>query len=93
MIGIRSSAKRSGQLLRQETSSQADCPSVSHGIKRNTSPPQSPKTNSYADRFVRSVKTECLNKLIFFGEDSLRKTLVEYTDHYHEEINHPSVSY
>jgi hypothetical protein len=34
--------------------------------------------NCYSERFVRSVKEECLSKLIFFGEESLKKTIVEY---------------
>ena len=61
---------------------------ASMGIKPIRIPPQSPRMNSFAERFVRSVKEECLNKLIFFGEDSLRKTLIEYINHYHEERNH-----
>ncbi len=61
---------------------------ASMGIKLIRLPPQSPKMNSYAERFVRSVKSECLNKLIFFGEDHLKKALAEYTKHYHEERNH-----
>jgi putative transposase len=57
-------------------------------IKSIRLPPQSPKMNAYSERFVRSKKGECLNKLIFFGEENLRKALVEYTDHYHMERNH-----
>jgi putative transposase len=60
----------------------------SKGIKPIRLPPQSPKMNSFADRFVRSAKGECLKKLIFFGEESLRKALAEYLDHYHQERNH-----
>ena len=51
-------------------------------------PPRSPNLNAYAERFVRSVKQECLNRLIFFGEASLRRTLREYSTHYHHERNH-----
>ncbi len=35
-------------------------------------PPRSPNLNAYAERFVRSIKGECLNRMIFFGERSLR---------------------
>jgi hypothetical protein len=49
--------------------------------------------NSFAERFVRSIKEESLNRLFFFGEESLRKTLSEYLSHYREERNHPSVSH
>ena len=61
---------------------------ASTGIKPIRLPPQSPRMNSYAERFVRSVKEECLRKLIFFEEESLRGALAEYTNHYHEERNH-----
>jgi len=51
-------------------------------------PARSPNLNAYAERWVRSVKEECLSKLILFGEASLRRTLREYVTHYHEERNH-----
>jgi putative transposase len=44
--------------------------------------------NSYAERWVRSVKEECLSKLILLGEGSLRRALQQYVAHYHEERNH-----
>jgi transposase InsO family protein len=49
---------------------------------------RSPNLNSYAERWVRSVKEECLSRLILFGESSLRRALQEYIVHYHEERNH-----
>ena len=51
-------------------------------------PPRSPNLNAYAERFVGSIKAECLTRLIFFGEASLRRALKEYTAHYHHERNH-----
>jgi putative transposase len=51
-------------------------------------PPQSPNLNAFAERWVRSVKEECLSKLILFGERSLRRALAEYVSHYHGERNH-----
>lgn len=48
----------------------------------------SPNLNAFAERWVRSVKEECLSKLILFGEDGLRRALTEYTEHYHFERNH-----
>ncbi len=51
-------------------------------------PPRSPNLNAYAQRFVRSIKQECLNGLIFFGGASLRRALREYTAHYQRERNH-----
>ena len=51
-------------------------------------PARSPNLNSFAERWVRSVKEECLSKLILCGESSLRRALQEYVVHYHEERNH-----
>ena len=44
--------------------------------------------NAYAERWVRSVKEECLSRVILFGERSLRRALSEYVEHYHAERNH-----
>ena len=51
-------------------------------------PARSPNLNAYAERWVRSVKEECLSKVILFGERSLRRALKEYVEHYHAERNH-----
>jgi transposase InsO family protein len=51
-------------------------------------PPLSPNLNAFAERFVRSVKEECLEKMIFVGQGSLRRAITEYVAHYHEERNH-----
>src|SRR6516225_9686820 len=51
-------------------------------------PARSPNLNLYAERWVRSVKEECLAKLILFGESSLRRALEQYLLHYHQERNH-----
>jgi putative transposase len=51
-------------------------------------PARSPNLNAYAERWVRSVKEECLSKVILFGERSLWRALSEYVDHYHEERTH-----
>jgi hypothetical protein len=45
-------------------------------------PAQGPNLNAYAERWVKSVKEECLSKLILFGESSLRHTLRDYLVHY-----------
>ena len=54
-------------------------------------PPRSPNLNAYAERFVRSIKDECLNRMIFVGQASLRRAVREYIEHYHEERNHQGV--
>jgi putative transposase len=58
------------------------------GIKTVKLPARSPNLNAYAERFVRSVKSECLAKIIPLGERHLRKAVEEYTEHYHFERNH-----
>jgi hypothetical protein len=51
-------------------------------------PAQSPNLNAYAERWVRSIKEECLAKLILFGERSLQRVVSNYLEHYHQERNH-----
>jgi len=58
------------------------------GIEPIALPARSPNLNAYAERWVRSVKEECLSKLILLGEGSLRRALRHYQVHYHEERNH-----
>ena len=57
-------------------------------VKPLALPARSPNLNAYAERWVRSVKEECLSKVILFGERSLRRALSEYVDHFHTERNH-----
>ncbi len=69
------------------------CPVFQHiideaGVKRVPLPPRSPNLNAYAERWVRSVKEECLSRLILFGEASLWYALQEYVEHYRHERNH-----
>jgi hypothetical protein len=67
---------------------------VSGRVKPLALPARSPNLNASAERWVRSVKEECLLKVILFGERSLRRALSEYVDHFHAERNgqHPAVS-
>ena len=58
------------------------------GVKPVRLPPRSPNLNAYAERFVRTVKEGCLNRMIFFGEKSLRNAINEFLAHYHHERNH-----
>src|SRR5215467_13584675 len=51
-------------------------------------PARSPNLSAYSERWVRSVKEECLCKVILFGERSLRRALNEYVEHFHAERNH-----
>ena len=58
------------------------------GIEALRLPPRSPNLNAFAERFVRSIKSECLDRMIFFGEASLRHAATEYIEHYHFERSH-----
>ena len=58
------------------------------GTKVIRLPPMSPNLNAYAERFVRSIKDECLDRMIFVGQASLRRAVAEYLSHYHAERNH-----
>src|ERR1700732_1699776 len=61
-------------------------------VKTLPLPARSPNLNAYAERWVRSVKEECLSKIIVFGERSLRRALNEYVAHYQAERNHQGES-
>jgi putative transposase len=61
---------------------------TSGGVKTIPLPARSPNLNAFAERWVRSVKQECLSKLILFGEAPLSRVLAEYSRHYHGERNH-----
>ena len=58
------------------------------GIKAVTLPPRSPNLNAHCERWIRSVKTELLSKMILFAESSLRHCLENYVNHFHAERNH-----
>lgn len=51
-------------------------------------PPRSPNLNANLERFLRSLKSECLDRMIFFGEQSLRKATAQFVEHYHAARNH-----
>jgi len=51
-------------------------------------PPKSPNLNAHLERYMRSLKSECLDKMIFFGQRSLERALKHFVAHYHLERNH-----
>jgi transposase InsO family protein len=61
------------------------------GVAPIRCPPRAPKCNAYAERFVRSIKYECLERMILIGERSLHRALREYRIHYLSERNHQGV--
>ena len=48
--------------------------------------------NAFAERFVRSIKEECLGRMTFFSERQLRTAVSEYVEHYHRERNHQGLA-
>ena len=44
--------------------------------------------NAHAERFVRTIKESCLERMILLGEGSVRKAIHEFVLHYHHERNH-----
>jgi len=51
-------------------------------------PERAPNANAYAERFVRSIKEECLDRMIPIGARHFRRAVAEYVEHYHQERNH-----
>jgi len=58
------------------------------GIRIVQTPYQAPNANAYAERFVRSIKEECLDRMILLGERHFRRAVTEFVAHYHRERNH-----
>ena len=61
------------------------------GVEPVRLPPNSPNLNAHIERFHLSTKSECLSRMIFFGENSLRNAVRQFVDHYHLERNHQSL--
>ncbi len=64
----------------------------SSGVKCVKTTVASPNLNPYAERFIRSIKSECLNKMLIFGESHLRYVINEYMQHYHTERPHQGLN-
>src|SRR5918998_1217154 len=58
------------------------------GVEPVKLPARSPDLNAFAERWVRSVKEECLSKLILFGEGSVKRALTQFLEQYHLEGPH-----
>ena len=61
------------------------------GVRVVQTPYRAPNCNAHAERFVRSIKEECLDRLVFLGEVHLRQTLAEFVAHYHCKRNHQGI--
>ena len=62
------------------------------GVDSVRLPPQSPNLNAHIERFFGSLKSECLDKMIFFGQRSLQNAVRQFLAHYHGERNHQGLS-
>ena len=62
------------------------------GVRVVQTPFQEPNANAYAERFVRSIKHECLSRVIPFGARHFRRTIAESVEHYHCERNHQGLA-
>jgi putative transposase len=58
------------------------------GVRVIQTPFRAPNCNAYAERFVRSIREECLDRVIPLGERHFRHALAEFMVHYHRERNH-----
>ena len=62
------------------------------GVTAIRLPPRAPNLNPNLERFMRSIKEECLERIIFFGEKSLQNAVVDFLAHYHQERNHQGLN-
>ena len=61
------------------------------GIKLLKTPYQAPNANAHAERFIRSIREECLDRMILFGEVHLHRVIDEYLIHFNHERNHQGI--
>jgi putative transposase len=61
------------------------------GVEAVRLPPRSPNLSPHIERFMRSVKEECLGRMIFFGERALQATASSFVEHFHAERSHQGV--
>lgn len=61
------------------------------GIRVLQTPYRAPNCNAHAERFVRSITEECLDRLVFLGEAHRRQALAAFVAHYHRERNHQGI--
>jgi putative transposase len=63
----------------------------SEGIRVIKTPVRSPRANAFAERWVRTVRTECLDWILIVGRRHLERVLREYARHYNEQRPHRGI--
>ena len=61
------------------------------GVQALRLPPRTPNLNAYIERFMRSIKQECLDRMVFFGEGAFRNAVRQYLEHYNHERNQQGI--
>jgi transposase InsO family protein len=94
LMGLEDYAHRFRFLIRDrdgEFSAAFDAVFAAAGIDVVKTPPRAPKANSYAERWVRTVRTECRDWILIWNRHHLERVLTVYVDHYNRTRPHRGI--